>query len=112
MKAHGDIVHRKQALVARCDDQRHELAAAIDDLSGPIAVTDRALAVAYFLRAHPVLTGGAVAAVVALRQHRRVGLAAKALAAWRVWRVFSGWTGALGFIARRRGAGSGGNVTP
>ena|SRR5687767_1329997 len=113
MKDREDIVRHKALLIERCEAQRYEIGAAVRRLQGPIAVADRALEVARFVRAHPVLMGAAVAAAVALRRHGPAGLAGRALLAWRTWRTFATWAGRFGlpFPGIRRG-GRTGNVAP
>jgi hypothetical protein len=111
MKDPEDIVRRKEQLVARCEGQRARLGDIVRDLERPIAVADRAIAVARFLREHPLLTGAAVAAAVALRRHGPAGLTSRALVAWRTWRTFATWAGRLGLlIPRGRRAGSTGDA--
>ena len=98
--------------MARSDGLRARVGDIVHDLERPIAVADRALVVARFLRAHPVLTGGAVAAAVALRRHGPAGLAARALLAWRTWQTFAKWSGRLGLpYSRWRRRGSAGDAT-
>jgi hypothetical protein len=91
-----DIARRKERLSARAQAQRQALAGAVHDLREPIGIADRALGIARFLRAHPVLVAAAVtAAVTALvvfRGRGLAGLAGRALSAWRLWRVVSAWS--------------------
>ena len=98
MKDHEDIVRQKALLIARCEAQRYEIGEAVRRLQGPIAVADRALEAARFVRAHPLLMGAAVAAAVALRRHGPAGLAGRAFVAWRTWRMFATWAGRLGLL--------------
>jgi hypothetical protein len=104
-----EIARRKERLIARCAAQRVALAGTVQDLKGPIALLDRALAAGRFVRSHPLLLAAAVAAAVALRQRAPVGLAARALAAWRLWRALAGWAQRLGIAMprARRPAGTG-----
>lgn len=90
-----DIARRKERLIARAEAQRVALAGSIRELRGPIGVADRALEAARFLRAHPLLVGIGLAAVVAFRRRGLLSLASSGLAAWRVWRLLSAWPAAL-----------------
>ncbi|MCC7487373.1 MAG: hypothetical protein IT529_20565 [Burkholderiales bacterium] len=82
-----DPALRRERLIARCAAQRETLASALRELDKPIAVADRIASVACFLRAHPVVVVTVVAALVAVRPHTLLALAARGLAAWRLWRA-------------------------
>jgi hypothetical protein len=111
MRDPSEIVRRKEQLIARCEAQRGHLADVFRELERPIAVADRALRVVRYLRAHPLLVGGAVAAAVALRRRSTAGLVARALAGWRLWRGISAMAGSMGaMLARRRRRGSAGDL--
>jgi YqjK-like protein len=92
----AEITVRKQLLIARCALDRAAIASDIRGLERPIAVADRIFSVTRFFRAHPVLLAVAVAAAVALRRRGALGLAARALAAWRTWRTISAWAERFG----------------
>lgn len=88
-----EISRRRERLITRAGDERAAIAGTFHELEAPIAIADRALAVARFLRSHPVLAAAAVAAAaVALRRRGVVSLAGRALAVWRVWRTVSAWS--------------------
>jgi hypothetical protein len=86
-----EIARRKERLIAACAAQRGTIAAAFRDLRPPIAVVERALGVARFLRAHPVVVGLIVAGVVVFRQRSTLGLLTRGFAAWRTWRAIAPW---------------------
>ena len=90
-----DIARRKERLSARSQVQRAAIAESFHELRAPIGIADRALGVARFLRAHPVLVVAAVAAVFAFRGRGLGGLAARAFSAWRLWRTVSALVGPL-----------------
>jgi hypothetical protein len=90
-----DIARRKERLSARAQAQRLAIAASFQGLARPIGIADRALEVARYLRAHPVVLAAAAAALVALRGRGLVGLAARAFSAWRLWRTISAVVGPL-----------------
>ena len=87
-----EIARRKEWLIARAESQRAAIGQALGQLQGPIAIADYGLAVARFLRAHPVLAAVAVAALVAFRGRGLLALASRALSVWRLWRSVSAWS--------------------
>jgi hypothetical protein len=95
-----DIARRKERLAARSQLQRGAIAANFRELQGPIDVADRALGVARFLRAHPVLVVAAAAAIFAFRGRGLTGLAGRIFSAWRLWRTVTALVGPL--LASRR----------
>jgi hypothetical protein len=95
-----DIARRKQRLCERSQLQRAAIAENFHALRAPIGVADRALDIARFLRAHPVLIAAAVAAVFVFRGRGLSGLAARAFSAWRLWRTVAALAGPL--LASRR----------
>jgi len=92
----AETARRKERLIARCAAQRDALAGVLRDLERPIAVADRALAIARFFRAHPALVFVAAAILVAFRRRGALGLLGRGLAVWRAWRSISGWAGRMG----------------
>jgi len=80
------ILVERERLLARIGEQRRAVGAAVDGLATPIAVLDRALEAARYLRSHPLAVGIAVAAVVALRTRSLFGLAARGFGIWRLVR--------------------------
>ncbi len=87
-----DIVRRKQRLIARCAVQRAAIAGAFRELEGPIAIADRVLRIVRFFRSHPLLVGAAIAAIMVVRRRTSlVGLLARGVSAWRLWRSIATW---------------------
>ena len=85
-----EIARRRERLVARAGAQRAAIAGTFHELEEPAAIADRALGVARFMRAHPLLTAAVFAvAAVALRRPRVLSLAGRAVAVWRLWRTIS-----------------------
>ena len=95
-----DIARRTERVSARSQLQRAAIAENFHALRAPIGVADRALDIARFLRAHPVLIAAAVAAVFVFRGRGLSGLAARAFSAWRLWRTVAALVGPL--LASRR----------
>ncbi len=109
-----DIVHRKQRLIERCAVQRAAIAGAFRELDRPIAIADRVLKIARFFRSHPVLIGAAIAGImVARRRTSLVGLLARGVSVWRLWRTIRTWAQRFGmdFSGSRR-RGNAGHVAP
>jgi len=88
-----EIARRKERLTARAEAERGAIAASVEGLRAPIAVADRALAVARFFREHPLLLAAAIAVVTALRRRNPIGLVGRGLAVWRAWRLLASWWG-------------------
>lgn len=95
-----DITRRKERLSARAQSQRLAVAACFEALGQPIGFADRALEVARFLRAHPVLVAGLAAALFVLRGRGLAGVVGRAFSAWRLWRTIASVVGPL--LASRR----------
>jgi YqjK-like protein len=87
-----EIRLRRQQLSARAAAQRTAVAVTFEQLSAPLGVVDRVVVAARFVRAHPVLFGVGVAAVVAMLRGsvvRMLPTVGRGLAAWRILRVVS-----------------------
>ena len=91
-----ELARDKERLIARTAVQRVAIADAYQRWQGPARVLDRGIAVARFLKAHPLLlaVGTVVAALVGRR--RLLQLGGRGWVAWRTWRMLAAW-------ARRRG---------
>lgn len=79
-----ELAERRATLVARAATQRAALSQIATSWRGPLAVADRGLAAAKFIKNHPALLLGAAGLVVALRPRRAVGWFQRG---WRVWRM-------------------------
>jgi hypothetical protein len=87
-----DLALHKARLVERAAAQRAAIRQTFARLQGPIALADGAMSIGRFLRAHPVLVGAAVAALVVLRGRGGVlSIAGRAISVWRLWRWASAW---------------------
>jgi YqjK-like protein len=87
-----EIAQRREQLRARAAAERLAVADTLQQLSAPMDVADRVMVVAQFVRAHPVLFGAGVAAVVAMLRGsvvRMLPTVGRGLAAWRILRVVS-----------------------
>jgi YqjK-like protein len=82
MSALAEILERRARLVAEAEAQRHELTASLAGCRGVLAVVDRGIAWAGWLRARPYLVVVAAAAIALLRPKFVLGWSARLLALW------------------------------
>lgn len=82
------VRQRRGELQARIAAQREQLAETGARWQTPLAIADRGLAIARYLRSRPVLVAG----VVALLIIRRRGLMGLARGGWLVWRGYRYFT--------------------
>jgi hypothetical protein len=78
------VMQRRGELLARIASQRGQMGEFGARLQAPLALADRGLAVARFLRSNPVLVAGVIGVLVI----RRRGVVGAASAIWRVWRRY------------------------
>lgn len=90
-KALIEIAARKERLSARAQAQRLVIVGHVHSLRQPAAMIDRAVGIARFLRAHPLLVTVGVAALSVFRGRGIAGVATRAFSAWRLWRAVSAW---------------------
>ncbi len=99
------MLEKRARLQAQCEAQRAEIAAHVAGLARPIALADRIVGmttrISVYLRAHPLVLGALVAALVVLRRRGLWKLGKHALAQrsrvlrwgergliiWRTWRA-------------------------
>ncbi len=79
----AQIHARRERLVARAAAQRDELALLLAPLRSPLAVADRGIVVAQYVRAYPGLVAIAAAVFVVLSPKRALRWARRAFAVWR-----------------------------
>jgi hypothetical protein len=84
----AQIQARRERLLAKAAAQRDEVALLLMPWQAPLAVADRGVTVAAYLRAHPSIVLVAVAALVVLSPKRAFRWARRAFAVWRGYR----WT--------------------
>jgi len=82
----AQIHARRERLLARSAAQRDEIALLLAPLKAPLAVADRGIAVAQYLRAHPGLVAIAAAVVVVVSPKRAFRWARRGFAVWRSYR--------------------------
>lgn len=83
-----ELMERRGKLLARISAQRGQLTEIGSQLQSPLSLADRGVAVARFLRIHPLLVAGAAALFLI----RRRSMAGWVWGAWRVWKVFRDFT--------------------
>jgi small neutral amino acid transporter SnatA (MarC family) len=93
----AQIYARRERLVAKATAQRDEVALLLSPLAGPLAVADRGVAAAVYVRTHPEIVLIAAAALVVLSPKRAWRWARRAFAVWRGYR----WAAAALTRARR-----------
>ena len=76
-----ELMQKRSVLLARIAAQREQVAAETARLKLPLAVADRGLEAARYLRAHPLILVGVagVVAFLAVRRNGLVGLAGNAM---------------------------------
>ncbi len=92
-----ELAEQRAALVAKAANQRAELSQAWASWRGPLNVVDQGWAAVHYLGKNPVLLGGAVAFLVALRPWRMVKWLPPG---WLLWRITQMAFGAKGILRR------------
>lgn len=85
------LAERKQRLLIRGAELRVRLAHDARVLQGPLAVADQAVAGLQWLRAHPLVPLGAIAALALLRPRRALGWATRLWWGWGLARRARAW---------------------
>jgi hypothetical protein len=80
------IQARRERLLAKSAAQRDEVALLLAPWHAPLAIADKGLMIAAYLREHPSIVVVAVAALVVLSPKRAFRWARRAFAAWRGYR--------------------------
>ena len=80
----AEILERRARLVAEAEAQRRGLTAGLAGCRGVLAVVDRGIAWASWLRARPYVVVFATVAITLLRPRLALGWTARLLTLWRV----------------------------
>lgn len=80
------IAARRERLLAKATAQREEVAQLLTPWQAPLAVADKGLTLAAYLREHPSIVVVAVAALVVLSPKRAYRWARRSFAVWRGYR--------------------------
>lgn len=84
MRARADILERRARLLAEAEGQRQALSESFAVCRGVLAVADRGIAWAGWIRARPYLVVAVVTAIAVLRPKLALAWSARAIALWRV----------------------------
>jgi hypothetical protein len=82
----AEVRARRERLVAKAAAQRDEMALLLEPWHRPLAVADRGVTLAVYLRERPAIVLVAVAALVVLAPKRAFRWARRAYALWRGYR--------------------------
>jgi len=82
----AQIHARRERLLVKAAAQREEVALLLEPWHAPLAVADKGVAVAAYVREHPSIVVVAVAALVVLSPKRALRWARRAFAVWRGYR--------------------------
>lgn len=86
-----ELARHKERLIARAGQQRTAIVAAFRRWEKPAAAIDRGIAVAHFLRAHPLLLAAGLAVAAVLGRRNLMRWLGRGLVAWRTWRSLGAW---------------------
>lgn len=89
MNEMAQIRLRRAHLLARAAAERRNVSARLALWEAPLAVADKSVAAARYLRRHPAIVVAAVALLVLLKPRRAIAWTRRALVAWRTWRWIS-----------------------
>lgn len=86
-----DLLLRRERLLMRSARLRDDLAQHAQALQTPLALADRAWALALYLRDHPAWPIGLAGAFLVLRPRGALRWTARLWWIWRAWRRARGW---------------------
>jgi len=81
----ADLAYRRQRLLEKIEAQRMEIAEISLDFQKPLALADTGLKAVRFIRNHPALVSGGIAALLSMRGMGIAGLAKKG---WRLMYLY------------------------
>ncbi len=90
-----ELADQRATLVARAAAQRAELSQTLASWRRPLALADRGLAAARYLRSNPMLLGGVVTFLMALRPWHLLKWLPRGWLTWRLARMVLGAKGIL-----------------
>lgn len=90
MSAIGDILRRRDRLLAEAEAQRRSLGESLAACRSVLTVVDRGIAWAGWLRARPYVVVAAVTAIAVLRPKLALAWSARVIGLWRVGRLLYG----------------------
>jgi hypothetical protein len=84
-----EILARRAQLLARAAVERERISVQLRAWEAPLALADRGLAAARYIRRHPQWIIGLAVVLAILRPRRALAWARNGLVAWRTWRWLS-----------------------
>jgi len=87
----AELARRKERLIARTAAQRSVIADVYHRWQMPVSLLDRGVAVARFLRSHPLLLAVGVAVAAAVGRRNLLYWAGRGWVAWRTGRALGAW---------------------
>jgi len=86
-----ELARRKERLIARIEQQRIVISVACLRLQKPLSVIDRGIAIARYLKTHPLVLAVGVAVAAIAGRHNLLRWAGRGLFVWRTWRSVNAW---------------------
>jgi hypothetical protein len=84
-----ELARKREGLVARSAAQREQLSGLVRQLERPLAIADKGMTAARFVRAHPMVFAGGGAVAAFLIGRRLGGLHKIAGMLWGGWKILS-----------------------
>jgi hypothetical protein len=81
-----EFARRKERLIGRAEQQRTVIAAACLQWREPFGIADRGLAIARYLKAHPIVIVVVVSVVAVVGRRNLLRWAGRGWIVWRFWR--------------------------
>jgi YqjK-like protein len=89
MNGSAEFRDKRARLMARAAVERERLSTQLQACEAPLALVDKGIAAARYIRQHPQWLVTAVVLLVVLRPRRALAWARNGLIAWRAWRWIS-----------------------
>jgi len=89
MSQAADLRDKRARLVARAALEREQLSAQLDAWRAPLALFDKSIAAARYVRRHPEWLVAVAVVIALLRPRRALAWARRGFLAWRTWRWIS-----------------------
>lgn len=86
-----ELARRKERLIARAEQQRIAIAVTCLKWRKPLGVVDRGVAIAHFLKAHPLVLGAGLAVAAVIGRRNLLRWAGRGVLVWRAWRSVHAW---------------------
>lgn len=93
-----ELAQRKARLLERIDTQRAQLAEQLDVLKKPLALADKLMQAAQYVKLHPWVAGVAVFAAIVLGRGNLWRWVGRGVTVWRGWRWATRWLREQGYI--------------